>query len=94
MFEEGNEKEKDPIDSEYKESLENICDSVLDSIKESYQSGLEPWDIYAERKKQEMIENINNFRNRFAMGYEALMKELIFEKTGVNPDELSEEEEK
>lgn len=67
----------DRCDMTYEESLEEICDMVLESIRESYHSHLEPWDIFEQKKKAALRKKVEVFQERFVRGFEVLLKELL-----------------
>lgn len=64
------------FDQEYWESIEDFADLVVESLKESYHSDLEPFESYAQKVKLQIAKDVDVFRQRFVRGYEVLLEEL------------------
>ncbi|MBS4168881.1 hypothetical protein [Parachlamydia sp. AcF125] len=60
----------------YEETLEEVADAVVDSLKEGYRNDLEPFELYAERIKSKIYSTMGNFRERLAKGYQVLLDEV------------------
>jgi len=58
------------------DEIEDFAETLIESLKQHYQSPLEPFEAYAERIKLQFQDNQAEFRKRFSHGYEVLMKEI------------------
>jgi hypothetical protein len=65
-----------PEDVDFDKSVDKLADSILEEVKEGYDSQLESFDNYAEKTRNEIHANMDQFRNRFLKGYEILLDEL------------------
>lgn len=68
------------VQTRYEESVEEMCDMVLDSIREGYQSPLEPWEIYEEKKRMQIKENFAKHRERVTHGFQLILEEMTKKK--------------
>lgn len=68
-------------DVEFKQSVDDLTDVILEDMKNDYHNDLEPFDAYAQRIRAQVHENMEDFRNRFLEGYEVLLQEIITHQT-------------
>lgn len=74
-------------DVEFKEAIEELADAVVEELKEGYRSDLEPFEAYAQRMRQELHTNMEDFHDRFLKGYEVLIHELLERQEKSHEDE-------
>lgn len=69
-------KKFDFMQQQYEESVDQMCDMILDSIREGYNSKIEPWDIYEKKRKAQIKERADKHRQRVVNGFKVLLQEL------------------
>lgn len=63
-------------DVDFEKSVDQLTDAILEDLKASYKSDLEPFEAYAARVRAQIHENMDDFRDRFLQGYEILIQEI------------------
>lgn len=76
------------IGDELKSSVDELTEAIVEDITEGYKNDLEPVEIYANRIRQQVHEDLRLFRERFLKGYEAIIEELIDEENEPPPGSL------
>jgi hypothetical protein len=66
----------DFLHHKYEESIEQMCDMMLDSIREGYQNNLEPWDVYEQKVRAEAQQRSHQFQERVLRGFRVLLQEI------------------
>lgn len=63
-------------DSTFEKSVAEFAGAVVDSLEKGYKSDLEPFELYAQKVRARLQEDVKEFRQRFAKGYHALLDEI------------------
>ncbi len=63
-------------DTNYDASVEHFVDLAVETLRDGYHNELETFEVYAERQKAEMRQNLGKYRERLSHGYAVLLEEL------------------
>lgn len=69
---------------ELEQSIANLADIVIEDLKGEHHSEYESFELYAQKVRLHIYDNIHEFRHRFVHGYEVLLEEIIKEKEQKN----------
>lgn len=58
------------------QAVEDLADIVIETLQDSYNCELEPFEAYASRVRARIYADVNLFRQRFHHGYRLLMDEM------------------
>jgi len=73
-------KEKTTEDEQtYEKSLDEFARLMAEGMDNERRGAIEPFEVYSERVKARIHADLDQFRNRFAKGYQALLEELSHE---------------
>lgn len=61
------------LDSQFEE----LVDELVSDLKEGDQSEMESFESYAQRVRQEIMEDMADFKDTFLSGYEVMLAELV-----------------
>jgi len=64
---------KDPI---FKRTVEDLTEAIIENLEELMQEDLEPYEAYANHIRHQVHHNLDQFRERFTSGYQALLDEM------------------
>ena len=67
---------------EFEQAIDNISDVFIKEEEKSYRGTAVPFETHAQKKREEMHDNMMQFRERFFKGYEVLLGELTQQYTG------------
>ncbi len=81
-------KKEEVLGKGLKTSVDELTEAIVEDITEGYKNDLEPVEIYANRIRQQVHEDLQSFRERFLKGYGALIEELIEEDNEPPPGSL------
>ncbi len=70
---------------ELEQSIENLADLVIENLKSGPHPEYEPFEVYSQKVRMHIYENIHEFRQRFVHGYEVLLEEIIKEREQKKP---------
>lgn len=62
-------------------AVKEFAETLIESLKDNYNSKLEPFEAYAQKIRSHIFANAKSFKKRFSKGYEILLKEV--EKTSM-----------
>jgi hypothetical protein len=68
-------------DVKLRKSVDELTEAIVEDLRDRYHSDLEPFEIYANRVRQQVCDNLQDFRDRFLQGYSVLLDELEKEST-------------
>lgn len=57
-------------------AVKEFAETLIESLKENYDSKLEPFEVYAAKVRGHIYGNAKSFKKRFAKGYQILLSEL------------------
>lgn len=63
-------------EKEFEKSVEDLTSAIVEDLEAGYQSDLEPFEIYANRIRHQVHENLEAFKDRFLHGYDVLIDEI------------------
>ncbi len=63
-------------DPEFEDAVDAMAQLFIDGAEAQHRSQLEPFDVYSQKVRNEFHKTLSDFRNRFAHGYEVLMKRI------------------
>lgn len=63
-------------DVKLRKSVDELTEAIVEDLRDRYNSDLEPFEVYANRVRQQVCENLQDFRDRFLQGYSVLLDEL------------------
>jgi len=69
---EGGQKEEDAFTA----AVDTLADAVIQDLEKDYQSDLESFESYAERKRVSIHADMREFKTHFLKGYEVLLEEV------------------
>ncbi len=69
-----------PEDISFDESIEKFANTVLELEKQDYHSNLEPFELHAKKRRQQLHDYFYNFKKTFTHGYQVLFQEIEKEK--------------
>ena len=75
------------IEIDFKKSVDELAEAIVEEEREAFHSDLEPFEAYAQRVKAQLHTDMNEFRERFTSGYEVLLNEIVKEGEGSSKDE-------
>jgi iron-sulfur cluster repair protein YtfE (RIC family) len=64
------------LDPESERGIQEFADLFVESMRDQYKKELEPFEVYAQKIRSQLHENIDEFRARIAHGYDILLQEL------------------
>jgi len=68
-------------DTSFDASIEELANSVIELEKQEYHSDLEPFELHAKKRRQQLHDYFYNFKKTFSHGYQVLFEEIEKEKT-------------
>lgn len=71
------ESKKDEAVLELDSQLEELVDELVSDLKEGDQSEMESFESYTYRVRQELMEDMVDFKDKFLSGYEVMLEELV-----------------
>lgn len=67
-------------DKEYRQSVDAFTDQLIEGMELAYHSELEPFQRFADQQRAILQEALATYRERFAEGYVAILREIKQEK--------------
>lgn len=64
------------FDKEYNQATEELINMIIESLKDDYQSDIEPFEMYSNKVRFSLMRNIKDFSDRFRRGHQVLMEEI------------------
>jgi hypothetical protein len=64
------------IGKEDQESAEQMADLVLESMDDSFQTELEPFEVYSRTLRSHILRDAEQFKKQFLMGYGSLLEQI------------------
>ncbi|MBA2369637.1 MAG: hypothetical protein H0V82_11520 [Candidatus Protochlamydia sp.] len=73
-------KSSENIGKEDQESAEEMANLVLESMSDSFQTELEPFEVYSRTLRSHILRNEDQFKKQFLMGYGSLLQQISSKK--------------
>lgn len=70
------EKPSGNIGKEDQESAEQMANLVLESMGDSFQTELEPFEVYSRTLRSHILRDEEQFKKQFLMGYGSLLEQI------------------
>lgn len=60
----------------FEHAIDELAQIFIDDAEQHYRSQLEPFDVYAQKVRNEFHHTLSDFRKRFAHGYKVLIQKV------------------
>ena len=67
-------------DPQFDRAIDALAQVFIDDAEQHHRSELEPFDLYAQKIRNEFHSTLSDFRKRFAHGYQVLQKKVQDQK--------------
>ena len=76
FMEEGEKSIKFSSEGDVSQKFEELADALVADLEEGDQSKMESFESYSNRVRREIMDEMNEFKENFLLGYEVILSEL------------------